>query len=141
MIGFPRFRQAAALPFDSSHPQGRFLLITSLGTRRWILPKGNIEPGLTARESAEFEAFEEAGVIGRVAGSSIGTFTYDKTDDGEPMTHHVKVFPLEVRQMLERYPDSDLRKRQWMTPSEAAAAVDEQALKDLLVRFSEEYAG
>ncbi|MGY9013745.1 MAG: hypothetical protein ACKVG9_00360 [Rhodospirillales bacterium] len=40
------------------------MLITSIRMCRWTFPKGNVEPGLTARQDAEFEAFEEAGVMG-----------------------------------------------------------------------------
>ena len=138
MIGPLRHRQAAALPFESHAGQMRVLLITSLGTRRWIIPKGNIDPGITARESAEIEAFEEAGVIGHVAPSHIGSFTYEKLRDEQPMLHHVKVFPLEVRQMLEKYPESDARERQWMTPDEAAEAVNEDELKKILTSFRPE---
>lgn len=138
MLRIPRFRQVAALPFQGSLSQRRVLLITSLGTRRWIIPKGNIEPGLTAPESAEFEAFEEAGVVGRLAASGLGTYTYDKIDDDDDaVLHHVKVYPLEVQQTLDAFPDSEKRERQWMAPEEAIDAVDEAGLKDLIAKFAE----
>lgn len=113
------------------------MLITSLGTRRWILPKGNIEPGLTIRESAEFEAFEEAGVMGNLHANSIGSYTYEKVDEDESILHHVKVFPLEVSQVLDEFPDHEKRERQWMAVEEAAEAVAEPDLKDLIAQFSE----
>lgn len=138
MLRIPRFRQVAALPFQDAASQRRVLLITSLGTRRWIIPKGNIEPGLTAPESAEFEAFEEAGVVGRLAAASLGSYTYDKIDDDEEILHHVKVYPLEVQQTLDTFPDSEKRERQWMAPEEAIEAVDEAGLKELIAKFAEE---
>lgn len=113
------------------------MLITSLGTRRWILPKGNIEPGLTIRESAEFEAFEEAGVMGNLHAGSIGSYTYEKTDEDEDTLHHVKVFPLEVSQILDEFPDHEKRERQWMSVADAADAVDEPDLKALIGKFAE----
>jgi 8-oxo-dGTP pyrophosphatase MutT (NUDIX family) len=137
MIRIPRFRQCAALPFQDTASQRRVMLITSLGTRRWILPKGNIEPGLTIRESAEFEAFEEAGVMGNLQADSIGSYTYEKTDEDEDILHHVKVFPLEVSQILDEFPDYEKRERQWMSVAEAADAVDEPGLKTLIGKFSE----
>jgi 8-oxo-dGTP pyrophosphatase MutT (NUDIX family) len=42
-----------------------FLLVQTRGGR-WIFPKGGVEPGLTHAESAALEAFEEAGVHGRM---------------------------------------------------------------------------
>ena len=137
MIRLPRFRQCAALPFQDTASRRRVMLITSLGTRRWILPKGNIEPGLTIRESAEFEAFEEAGVMGNLHASSIGSYSYEKLDEDEGITHHVKVFPLEVSQVLDEFPDHQKRERQWMTIEEAAEAVAEPDLKELIAQFSE----
>lgn len=140
MLRIPRFRQVAALPFRDEASLRRVMLITSLGTRRWILPKGNIEPGLTAPESAEFEAFEEAGVVGRLAPSSLGSYTYDKIgdEDDEAILHHVKVYPLEVQQTLDTFPDHEKRERQWMAPDEAISVVDEPGLKELITRFAEE---
>jgi ADP-ribose pyrophosphatase YjhB (NUDIX family) len=42
-----------------------FLLVRTRGGR-WIFPKGNAEPGLTHAQAAALEAFEEAGVHGRM---------------------------------------------------------------------------
>ncbi|NKB43704.1 MAG: NUDIX domain-containing protein [Alphaproteobacteria bacterium] len=136
MIRIPRFRQCAALPFQDKASLRRVLLITSLGTRRWILPKGNIEPGLTVRESTEFEAFEEAGVMGTLHSDSIGSYTYEKFNDDEDILHHVKVFPLEVEKVLDEYPHHTKRERQWMEPVDAIEAVDEPELKDLIAKFA-----
>lgn len=138
MLRIPRFRQCAALPFQGIASRQRVMLITSLGTKRWILPKGNIEPGLTVRESTEFEAFEEAGVMGALHSDSIGSYTYEKTDGDEDILHHVKVFPLEVTKVLEEYPHHVKRERQWMDPAEAIEAVDEPELKELIGKFAEQ---
>ena len=53
-------RQAAALPIKA----GKICLITSSNGKRWIIPKGLIEPGQTAAENALQEAWEEAGLVG-----------------------------------------------------------------------------
>jgi 8-oxo-dGTP pyrophosphatase MutT (NUDIX family) len=42
-----------------------FLLVQTRGGR-WIFPKGGVEPGLTHAQSAALEAFEEAGVHGKI---------------------------------------------------------------------------
>jgi 8-oxo-dGTP pyrophosphatase MutT (NUDIX family) len=42
-----------------------FLLVKT-GKGRWIFPKGSVEPGLTHAQAAALEAFEEAGVHGRM---------------------------------------------------------------------------
>ena len=51
----------------------RFLLVTARKDRsRWIFPKGHIEPGERARDTAVRELAEEAGIKGRVIGA-LGT--------------------------------------------------------------------
>ncbi len=42
------------------------LLVRTRGSRRWTFPKGSAEPGLTLAQAAALEAFEEAGVHGRI---------------------------------------------------------------------------
>ena len=136
MLGLPRFRQCAAMPFQDGTAGRRFLLITSLDTKRWIIPKGNIEPGLSARESAELEAFEEAGVTGKLHHASVGSYAYRKEVGDEELLHHVKVFPLEVSQELKDYPHSQKRKRMWVAGDKAADLVDEMDLKKMILKFS-----
>jgi 8-oxo-dGTP pyrophosphatase MutT (NUDIX family) len=58
-----RFTEAAAL---------EVLIVTTRQSKRWIVPKGWPIKGLTPSKSAAREAFEEAGVIGRVPKAAIG---------------------------------------------------------------------
>ena len=67
-------RQAAALPLR----RGRVCLITSRNGKRWVIPKGWIEPGQTAGETALQEAWEEAGLAGAIEGEPIGSYLYEK---------------------------------------------------------------
>jgi 8-oxo-dGTP pyrophosphatase MutT (NUDIX family) len=85
-----RFSQDAAL---------EILLVTTRGTRRWIVPKGWPIKGLSPAKSAAREAFEEAGVMGRVGAKPIGFFAYDKLLDeaGGTTTCEVKIYPLLVK--------------------------------------------
>lgn len=58
-------RQVAAVCYRLRHGGIEFLLVrTSKG--RWTFPKGGIKTGWTQAESAALEAFEEAGVHGRI---------------------------------------------------------------------------
>jgi 8-oxo-dGTP pyrophosphatase MutT (NUDIX family) len=47
-----------------------FLLVQTRGSGRWTFPKGSAEPGLTHAQAAALEAFEEAGVHGRMEEAS-----------------------------------------------------------------------
>jgi 8-oxo-dGTP pyrophosphatase MutT (NUDIX family) len=58
-------QQVAAVCYRARHGGIEFLLVQTRGGR-WIFPKGGVEPGLTQAQSAALEAFEEAGVHGRM---------------------------------------------------------------------------
>lgn len=58
-------QQVAAVCYRIRGSGLEFLLVQTRGGR-WIFPKGGVEPGLTHAQSAALEAFEEAGVHGRI---------------------------------------------------------------------------
>lgn len=60
-----RRQQVAAVCYRMRKRGVEFLLVQTRGGR-WIFPKGGVEPGLTHAQSAALEAFEEAGVHGRM---------------------------------------------------------------------------
>jgi 8-oxo-dGTP pyrophosphatase MutT (NUDIX family) len=65
-LGLPKRRQQVAAVCFRIRKRGiEFLLVQTRGGR-WIFPKGGVEPGLTRAQSAALEAFEEAGVHGRM---------------------------------------------------------------------------
>jgi len=57
--------QVAAIFFRLGKRGIEFLLVRTRG-RRWTFPKGSAESGLTHAQAAALEAFEEAGVHGRI---------------------------------------------------------------------------
>ena len=57
--------QVAAVCYRVRKSEIEFLLVQTRGGR-WIFPKGSAEPGLTHAQAAALEAFEEAGVHGRI---------------------------------------------------------------------------
>jgi 8-oxo-dGTP pyrophosphatase MutT (NUDIX family) len=139
MIGLAAIQQSAALPFAYWKDGMKVLLVTSIGTKRWILPKGHLEPGLTACESAEFEALEEAGVAGTMTTRCLGSYSYRKRPEKGGDRCRVRVYPLEVIRILEEYPEASIRSRKWMTFSKAIKAVQEPGLKTLLERFAKQF--
>lgn len=140
MIGMSHIQQSAALPYRMVKGRLQVLLITSLTTKRWIIPKGNVEPGLTARESAEYEAFEEAGVTGTTASASIGTYTYRQNPKKGRAPCRVRVYPIRVGRELDKYPDAKKRTRRWVSIEEAAAMASDAGLRSLLLKFEKRVA-
>jgi 8-oxo-dGTP pyrophosphatase MutT (NUDIX family) len=58
-----------------------FLLVQT-GKGRWIFPKGSVEPGLTHAQAAALEAFEEAGVHGRMEEAAFTRYVRRKRGEG-----------------------------------------------------------
>jgi 8-oxo-dGTP pyrophosphatase MutT (NUDIX family) len=130
-------RQFAALPYRRTAGQLEILLITSRETRRWVIPKGWPMKGRKPHEAAAREAYEEAGLVGRIAKQSVGAFRYPKLlKNGTTLICKVDVFPMEVTRQRNRWPERKERTLQWFSPQEAAAAVQEDKLRTLILKFS-----
>ncbi len=132
-------RQCAVLAYRPSKQGLRIALVTSLETQRWVLPKGNLVDGLSAREQAALEAYEEAGLEGSPEKHSIGTYDYQKTELKGGGHCRVEVFPMAVTRVRHNWPEKQMRRRKWMTLDEAAAAVDEPELKKVIARFAKSH--
>jgi 8-oxo-dGTP pyrophosphatase MutT (NUDIX family) len=104
------------------------LVTTSAG--RWTIPKGVVDLGSTARDSAVREAFEEAGVRGTAGTEPIGSYRYHKWG-GECV---VEVFLLDVDDIVDHWPEHARRDRSWMSVEEAADVVAVGGLRELLLR-------
>ena len=65
--------QVAAVCYRVRGGEIEFLLVRT-GKGRWIFPKGSVEPGLTHAQAAALEAFEEAGVHGRMEEASFARY-------------------------------------------------------------------
>lgn len=129
------FRQLAALPYRVVEGRLFVLLVTSRETGRWVIPKGWPETGMKAPQVATMEAFEEAGIVGECAEKPIASFRYAKRMSPTKQRQcKVDVFLFVVHRELDEWPEKNQRKRQWMTPQEAAERVAERGLQKLLLK-------
>jgi 8-oxo-dGTP pyrophosphatase MutT (NUDIX family) len=117
-------RQSAVIPVSD----GRVCMVTSSSGRRWVIPKGMIDPGHTAGEAALLEAWEEAGLVGVLAQEPVGSYLYDKY--GRP--HHVTVFVMTVTEVADVWPESDVRRREWLDADEAVDRIEEPGLREIV---------
>jgi len=132
--------QIAALPYrtsgDGLSGPTEILLVTSRGTGRWVVPKGNVGKREAPHMAAAREALEEAGVTGAVCPTALGSYFYRKTlSSGAAIRAEVQVFPLAVTGELGEWAESGQRSRRWFSLSDAAAAVDEADLGMLIRSF------
>lgn len=134
----PKLRQVAALAYRVEADRSlRILVLTSLDTRRTIIPKGWSMKGIKDHAAAAREAFEEAGVVGKVSGKAVGKYHYWKRRKDFFSFVRVDVYPLKVQTLVEDYPEAGLRQHAWLTPDEAALLIDEPKLSTLVRRFGD----
>ncbi len=138
VMGAPKHElrsQFGALPYRVQDGKVEFLLITSRGTGRWIIPKGWPMEGETPAGAAATEALEEAGAVGEVSDHVLGFYTYSKTHKGDNLPCVVAVFPLKVRKLLSDWREKGERKRRWVSRKEALAMIREPELRRMIKDF------
>jgi 8-oxo-dGTP pyrophosphatase MutT (NUDIX family) len=121
--------QAAAIPYRRRADRVEICLVTSRNTGAWTFPKGTIDEGYDARETALKEAQEEAGLHGALEGAPVGTYEYPKW--GRRLT--VEVHLMRVDEVAAEWDEQDSRERRWFTPLEAHAALPHAVLRALLI--------
>ena len=117
--------QAAVVAIRS----GKVCLITSSSGKRWLVPKGNLQRGCDLRETAAREAWEEAGIIGRVTSLPLGHYEFTKMG----MRHEVVVFRMHVSTVKRDWPERRRRQREWLRPHEAAERISHASLRELVL--------
>ena len=138
----PTIRQIAALPYRTGgsalDAPVSILLVTSRRTKRWVVPRGNLPSGgAPAHQTAAVEAEAEAGVRGVVCPFPLGSYRYRQTRrTGASLMFDVDVYPLRVSEVLAEWQEADARTRRWFPLHEAAGAVAEPDLAQLIRSFN-----
>lgn len=128
--------QFGALPYRIVDGQLAVLLITSRGRGTWIFPKGREMEGKAPWESAELEAYEEAGVVGEIETSPIGSYYLPVTEE-RPQPIEVKMFPLLVTDQREDWKEMGQRYRHWAVLPEAKRLITHVGLADLALALAQ----
>ncbi|CBN55491.1 NUDIX hydrolase [Kamptonema animale CS-326] len=121
-------QQSGVIPYRILDGEIEIMVITSSTGKRWVIPKGLVEPDMTPQDSAAKEAWEEAGLIGNVLPTLLGTYEYQKWG----RICRVEVFLLQVEIVLESWPEAKKRKREWVSLAKAVKRVEEAELKRIL---------
>ncbi len=85
----------------------KVVLVSSRDGDRWVLPKGKPKARMSRRDLAALEAWEEAGVRG-IWGKRR---PIDTTLQQYGATLSLRLYPLEVRELAKRWPESDWKRR------------------------------
>lgn len=129
----PAFVQVGALCLRGPETAREVLIVSSLRTGRWIIPKGWPMKDKSLAQAAAQEAWEEAGVRGDIERSPMGFYTYLK-DRGKRLGVfcEVHVFQINDVTLADEYPECGRRERKWVSVAEAAELVDEDDLQKIL---------
>lgn len=127
-------RQVAAVVVRDGSSGPEILLVTSRERGRWIVPKGWIEGDEDGAEAAMREAWEEAGIRGRLASSGpIGSYRYTKQRHRRgDLACNVDVYLIDEVREQDKWPEMRERRRQWMALPAALELLSEPELKELL---------
>ncbi len=125
------YSQSAVIPYRMENDQLQILVISSSNDKKWVIPKGIIEPGSDARTTAIKEAYEEAGIEGEVTGE-IGKYHYDKWGG----KCDVKVYAMAVTNIMpeQKWPEW-YRQRQWLNIKEASNLLNEKKLGSIIKKL------
>ena len=126
-----KIAQASAIPFRIYKNKLQILIISSRSGKRWIIPKGIIEPGDSDRYTALKETQEEAGVNGQLLKEPIGSYFYKKWDS----ICEVTLYPLQVTEVYDEWDESHFRKRRWIKAKRAVKKVEPKELANLIKKF------
>ena len=120
--------QSAVLPFRVVEGRVEILVITTSDGEQWGIPKGHIEPELTALESAEKEAMEEAGIAGDCSSEPLGQFFYERSENH----YAVDVFLMSVTSIMAEWDEQDIRERKWCSTDEARQLVWSDGVRTMI---------
>jgi 8-oxo-dGTP pyrophosphatase MutT (NUDIX family) len=120
-------QQAAVIPYRPAGAAFEFCLITTMSSGRWSLPKGFIDPGESAIESAYKEALEEAGLHGVIDAETVGRYRYSKW--GETFT--VAVYLMEVTVTDDDWLECEVRQRRWATADEVLELIGDHPARGI----------
>ena len=112
--------QVAAICYRRKGDSIEFLLVHTNGGSKWTFPKGAAERNLSHSQAAEQEAFEEAGVKGRIEPRYFHLYLYSKGVFWKPpgvREFVVKAFLMEVSET--NHPHEADRNPTWFRPEEA----------------------
>jgi len=118
------YNQTGIVPILVKGNDIKICLITSRKKKNWILPKGIQEPGKTFIQIAEEEAFEEAGLKGKVFSKLIGTAENPKWKGICKINYYLML----VGEMYTIYPEN-FRERNFVDLKEAKKILPRKIFK------------
>lgn len=124
-----------AIPFAVKDDRIAILFITSQQRGRWILPKGNLKMKESHKKGCKREAFEEAGVKGKILKHFPLTMLISKLVDRQMDKVAVTYYPLLVTKQYDDWPEASKRQRHWSLLEDAPRVTDREDYLNVIRQF------
>jgi len=121
--------QVAAVCYRIRNSGIEFLLV-STRKGRWTFPKGGVELDLTLAQTAALEAFEEAGVHGRIEEEPFVRYSRRKGESVKRSGGNVVVYAFLCEVLQLGSPQELNRNRTWFSPEKAKSRLREGRTQD-----------
>ena len=124
-----------AIPFAIKDERIALLFVTSKRKGRWIFPKGNAAKGESHNKASRREAFEEAGVKGRIFADFPLTTVIGKPSKHPSKKAAVTYYPLLVSTQYDKFPEAKKRERHWILLENAEKITAHEDYLNLIRQF------
>lgn len=130
---------AGGVVYKFENGELKILLISTKEGKTWSLPKGLIEKGENAKETALREIKEETGIDGKII-DEIGETSYWFSMEGEKYFKTVKYFLVQYTGG-QINPQWEISSAQWFSPEEALEKLTYKTDKEILKKALEKIYG
>lgn len=104
--------RVGAIPFIVEDGDFKLLMVTSLTPARWVFPKGSPKQGEGKFNGCRHEAFEEAGIKGKILSDWLITAIIKSKDKSKNNMMLVTYYPMSLNKKTKEWPEKKLRNRQ-----------------------------
>ena len=124
-----RVTKWGVIPYRFLKKGGLEVLLITTKSKKWGLPKGNMIRKLGPSRTALVEAYEEAGIAGKVSKEMIQCMHKNTC---------LYLYPMLVTKVYSNWPEESKRSRKWVKLSKAAKIIGRKELRRTLKRFDPE---
>ena len=124
-----RVTKWGVIPYRFLKGGGIEVLLITTKSKKWGLPKGNMIRKLGPSRTALVEAYEEAGIAGKVSKEMIQCMHKNTC---------LYLYPMLVTKVYSNWPEEAKRSRKWVKLSKAAKIIGRKELRRTLKRFDPE---
>jgi len=114
------------IPYRFLKKGGLEVLLITTKSKKWGLPKGNMIRKLGPSRTALVEAYEEAGIAGKVSKEMIQCMHKNTC---------LYLFPMLVTKVYSSWPEESKRSRKWVKLSKATKIIGRKELRRALKQF------